>query len=60
MQKTNPKSYEQDQEGRAEHYADITIYAVDQAKNVPSQTSYNSCELTNTQQCLIQHSLFSG
>jgi len=35
MQKTNPKSYKQDQEGRVEHYADMKIYTVDQARLVP-------------------------
>ena len=34
MQKTNPKNCKWDQEGRAEIYADITIYATDPARLV--------------------------
>jgi len=47
-------------------YADMTIYAVDLSRLVPKMChhklrSYNYIsDLTNTQQCLIHHSLFSG
>jgi len=51
MQKTKPKSNKQVQEGRAERYA----------KNVPPQTSYNYCDLSNTERLLIRlHSLLVG
>ena len=58
MRKTNPKSNKWDQEGRAEIYADITIYATDPARLVPKMCHHkNYWDLNNSQQ---HHSVFSG
>jgi len=43
MQKTNPKSYKQDQKEGLKGYADMTIYALDLARLVTSLTLSNFC-----------------
>ena len=40
MQRTNPKNYKRDQEGGAESYADMTIYAIDPAGTVSTMCSH--------------------